>query len=130
VSNASPEVRPADAQSLCNGSSAKTSSRKLLEHLSGGDPQFQYAEVTQVNGGLNMKRIMLLTVLAFVIEGSAAQVKAADCSVNVSTCIGGNQGKPNVVAKCQAAKTGTFIGPFSGQTYQGTNRCGRWGCET
>ena len=83
-----------------------------------------------------MKKITLLTLLAFtVIGGSAAQVKAADCSVNVSTCTGSNQGRPNAVAKCQAAgqrcaKTGIFVGPFSGQIYQGTNRCGRWGCGT
>jgi hypothetical protein len=83
-----------------------------------------------------MKRILLLALLAFsAIGGSAAQVKAADCSVNVSACIGGNQSKPNAVAKCQAAgqscaKTGVFIGPFNGQSYQGTNKCGRWGCGT
>jgi hypothetical protein len=80
-----------------------------------------------------MKRMMLLTLLAFaVIAGSAAQVKAVDCSSNVNACISGNQGKPNAVAKCQAAgqrcaKSGTFVGPFSGQTYQG-GKCGRWGC--
>ena len=84
-----------------------------------------------------MKRIMLLTLLAFaVIGGSAAQVKAADCSINVNACISGNQGKPNAVAKCQAAgqrcaKSGVFVGPFTGQTYQAaTKKCGRWGCGT
>jgi hypothetical protein len=82
-----------------------------------------------------MKRLVLLTLLAFaVIAGSAAQVKAVDCSSNVNACISGNQGKPNAVAKCQAAgqrcaKTGTFVGPFSGQTFQG-GKCGRWGCGT
>ena len=82
-----------------------------------------------------MKRIILLTVLAFsVLAGSAAQVKAVDCSSNVNACISGNQGKPNAVAKCQAAgqrcaKSGVYVGPFSGQTYQaGSKRCGRWGC--
>jgi hypothetical protein len=80
-----------------------------------------------------IKRIMLLTLLAFaVIGGSAAQVKAADCSVNVNACISGNQDKPNAVAKCQAAaqrcaKTGVYVGPFNGQTYQ-AGKCGRWGC--
>jgi hypothetical protein len=69
-----------------------------------------------------MKRMMLLTLLAFaVIAGSAAQVKAVDCSSNVNDCI-----RPNAVAKCQAAgqrcaKSGTFVGPFSGQTYQAAN---------
>jgi hypothetical protein len=65
-----------------------------------------------------MKRIMLLTLPAFaVIGGSAAQVKAADCSVNVNACISGNQDKPNAVAKCQAAgqrcaKTGCLCWPL------------------
>jgi len=83
-----------------------------------------------------MKRIMLLTLLAFaVIGGPATQVKAADCSTNVRVCIGGNQDKPNAAAKCQAAgqrctKTGVFIGPFTGRSYQGSGRCGRWGCGT
>jgi hypothetical protein len=82
-----------------------------------------------------MKRIMLLTLLTFaVIGGSAAQVRAADCGINVNACISGNQGKPNAVAKCQAAgqrcaRTGVYIGPFDGQSYQ-ANKCGRWGCGT
>jgi hypothetical protein len=82
-----------------------------------------------------MKRMMLFTLLAFaVIGGSAARVNAADCSINVNACISGNQGKPNAVAKCQAAgqrcaKTGVYVGPFNGQTYQG-GKCGRWGCGT
>jgi hypothetical protein len=82
-----------------------------------------------------MKRIMLLTLLAFaVIGGSAAHVKAADCSANVSACIAGNPDRPNAAAKCQAAgqrcaKSGVYVGSFSGQTYQaGSKRCGRWGC--
>lgn len=84
-----------------------------------------------------MKRTMFLTLLAFaVIGGSAVQVKAADCNGNVSACINGNAGKPNAVAKCQAAgqrcaKSGVFVGPFTGQTYQAaTKKCGRWGCGT
>jgi hypothetical protein len=83
-----------------------------------------------------MKRITLFTLLAFaLIGGSAVQVKAADCSSNVRVCISDNQGKPNAVAKCQAAgqscaKSGVFVGPFTGRTYQGTNKCGRWGCGT
>ena len=81
-----------------------------------------------------MKRIMLLTMLAFAVTGGSAQVKAADCSANVSACIAGNPDKPNAAAKCQAAgqrcaKSGVYVGPFSGQTYQaGSKRCGRWGC--
>jgi hypothetical protein len=83
-----------------------------------------------------MKRLVLLTLLAFVIGGSAAQVKAADCRANVSTCISRNQGKPNAAEKCQAAgqscaSTGVFVGPFTGKTYQvGAKKCGRWGCGT
>jgi hypothetical protein len=63
-----------------------------------------------------MKRIALLALVTFaVFGGSAAQVRAADCSINTNACISGNQGKPNAVAKCQAAgqrcaKTGTFVG--------------------
>ena len=80
-----------------------------------------------------MKRTMLLTLLAFAVIGGSP-VKASDCSINVNACISGNQGKPNAVAKCQAAgqscaKTGTFVGPFNGQSYQG-GKCGRWGCGT
>ena len=67
-----------------------------------------------------MKRLVLLTVAFAAIGGSAAQVKAADCNGNVSACINGNAGKPNAVAKCQAAgqrcaKSGVFVGPFTGQ---------------
>lgn len=67
---------------------------------------------------------MLLTLLAFaVIGGSAAQVKAADCSANVSACIDANKNKSNAVAKCQAAgqrcaKTGIYVGPFGGMSYE------------
>jgi hypothetical protein len=81
-----------------------------------------------------MKRIVSLALLAFAIfAGSAPRALAVDCSINVNACISGNQGKPNVVAKCQAAgqrcaKSGTFVGPFSGQTFQGGS-CGRWGCR-
>jgi hypothetical protein len=80
-----------------------------------------------------MKRITLLTLLAFgLICATAAQVRATDCSINVNACISGNQ--PNAVAKCQAAgqrcaKSGTYVGPFDGQSYQG-GKCGRWGCGT
>jgi hypothetical protein len=82
-----------------------------------------------------MPRAILLALVTFaVVGGSAVQVKAADCSANVSTCISSNQGKPNAAAKCQAAgqrcaKTGTYVGPFDGQTYQGAGACGRWGCK-
>jgi hypothetical protein len=83
-----------------------------------------------------MNRLVLL-ILAFAVIGtSPAPVKAADCSVNVSTCISLNQGKPNAAAKCQTAgqrcaKSGVFVGPFSGQTYEvGSKKCGRWGCGT
>jgi hypothetical protein len=81
-----------------------------------------------------MKRILLLTMLVSdVIGGSAAQVKAADCSANVSACIDANQSKPNAVAKCQAAgqrcaKTGIYVGPFSGVSYE-VKKCLRFGCD-
>jgi hypothetical protein len=59
--------------------------------------------------------------------------RAADCSANVSACIDANKGKPNVVAKCQAAgqrcaKTGIYVGPFSGVSYE-VHKCLRWGCD-
>ncbi len=75
----------------------------------------------------------LVASIAFSITLSSP-ARAADCSINVNACISGNQGKPNAVAKCQAAgqrcaKTGVYVGPFNGQTYQG-GKCGRWGCGT
>jgi hypothetical protein len=79
-----------------------------------------------------MKKIMLFTLVAFAVIGvSAAQVRAADCSANVSACIDANRNKPNAVAKCQAAgqrcaKTGTYVGPFSGVSY--LRKCWRTGC--
>jgi hypothetical protein len=77
------------------------------------------------------KSACVVPVIAFSIAlGAPAQ--AYNCNANVSACIDGNKGKPNVVAKCQAAgqrceKTGTYVGPFSGQSYQ--SGCGRWGCN-
>jgi hypothetical protein len=75
----------------------------------------------------------LVATVAFSIALNLS-ARAADCSINISACISGNQGKPNAVAKCQAAgqrctKSGTFVGPFNGQSYQG-GKCGRWGCGT
>ena len=63
-----------------------------------------------------------VTLANRVIACSSA-ARAADCGANVGTCISANQGKPNAAAKCQAAgqtcaKTGVFVGPFSGQSYQ------------
>jgi hypothetical protein len=75
----------------------------------------------------------IVTTVAFSIALSSP-ARAGDCSINVNACISGNQGNPNAVAKCQAAghrcaKTGVYVGPFNGQTYQG-GKCGRWGCGT
>ena len=62
-----------------------------------------------------------------------SQARAADCSPNVSACIDANKGKPNVVAKCQAAgqrsaKTGIYVGPFSSVSYE-VHKCLRFGCD-
>jgi hypothetical protein len=75
----------------------------------------------------------VLATIAISIALNYLPARAADCSANVNACIDGNQGKPNAAAKCQAAgrscaKTGVYVGPFSGQSYQVTNKCGRWGC--
>jgi hypothetical protein len=80
-----------------------------------------------------MKRLVLLALAFAVIGGSTAQVKAADCSTNVSACIDANKNRPNAVAKCQAAgqrcaKTGTYVGPFSGVSYE-VHKCLRFGCD-
>ena len=79
------------------------------------------------------KMIFAALVIAFSIALGSPE-HAFDCSANVSACIDLNKGKPDTVARCQAAgqscaKTGTFVGPFSGRTYEvGRGRCGRWGC--
>jgi len=79
-----------------------------------------------------------MTFATIVIAFSVAlgpRAHAADCSANVRTCINLSKDKPDAVARCQAAgqscaKTGTFVGPYSGQTYAvgGRTKCGRWGC--
>jgi hypothetical protein len=82
-----------------------------------------------------MKSTRLLGLLAFaIIVSSVPQALAADRSINTNACMSGNQGQPNAVAKCQAAgqrsaKTGVYVGPFDGQTYQGGN-CGRYGSKS
>jgi hypothetical protein len=73
----------------------------------------------------------MVTTIAFSIA-FGLPARAADCSANVSACISANKGKPNVVAKCQAAgqtcaNTGVYVGPFSGKSYQ-VNNCLRIGC--
>jgi hypothetical protein len=78
------------------------------------------------------KSAWIAVAIAFSIAFSLP-ARAADCSANVSTCISNNQGKPNAVAKCQAAgqrcaKTGVYVGPFSGQSYPVT-KCLRFGCD-
>ena len=79
--------------------------------------------------------IFAISVAAVVALTRTSPARAADCSANVSACIDLSKGKPNAVARCQAAgqscaKTGTFVGPFSGRSYDvGRGRCGRWGCN-
>ena len=77
-------------------------------------------------------RTLVFGAIAFSIAvGSPA--RAVDCSANVSACIDANKSKPNAVAKCQAAgqrcaKTGIYLGPFSGVTYE-VHKCLRFGCD-
>ena len=54
---------------------------------------------------------------------------AADCGGYVSVCLRTNQGKPDSAAKCKAAgescaRSGVFVGPFNGQSYQVGNEKG------
>jgi hypothetical protein len=74
---------------------------------------------------------MVATIAFLIALGSTA--RAADCSANVSACIDANKTKPNAAAKCQAAgqrcaKTGIYVGPFSGVSYE-VHKCLRWGCD-
>jgi hypothetical protein len=77
--------------------------------------------------------VFAVSVAAVVALTSTSPVRAADCSANVNACIDANKNKPNVVAKCQAAgqrcaKTGIYVGPFSGVSYE-VHKCLRWGCD-
>jgi hypothetical protein len=77
----------------------------------------------------SIARSLLLSVFTIATPMIALDYPAlaADCGANVSQCISQNQGKPDALAKCAAAgqkcaKTGVFVGPFNGQTYQ-VQRC-------
>jgi hypothetical protein len=75
--------------------------------------------------------VFLLTAASFAfLMTSNYSVFAADCGGYVSGCIRQNAGKPDAKAKCEAAgqscaKTGTFVGPFSGQSFQ-VRKCGAY----
>jgi hypothetical protein len=75
--------------------------------------------------------VFLLTAVsvAFLMTSNYS-VFAADCGASVSGCITGNAGKPDAQAKCSAAgqtcaKTGVFVSPFSGKSYQ-VRKCGAY----
>ena len=73
---------------------------------------------------------LLTTVSVAFLMTSNSSVFAADCGGYVSQCITQNAGKPDAKAKCSAAgqscaKTGTFVGPFNGQSYQ-VRACGAY----
>jgi hypothetical protein len=79
----------------------------------------------------NLLTAFLLTAasVAFLMTSNYS-VFAADCGAYVSQCIRNNSGKPDAQAKCSAAgqscaKTGTFVGPFNGQSYQ-VRKCGAY----
>ena len=75
--------------------------------------------------------VFLLTAASVaLLMTSNYSVFAADCGAYVSQCITQNAGKPDAKAKCSAAgqscaKTGTFVGPFNGQSYQ-VRACGAY----
>jgi hypothetical protein len=75
-------------------------------------------------------RLIAIVALSIALPSAA---RAVDCSPNVNACIDANKGKPNAVAKCQAAgqrcaKTGIYVGPFSGVSYE-VHKCLRFGCD-
>ena len=54
---------------------------------------------------------------------------AADCGGYISGCIRNNANKPDSMAKCKAAgescaRSGVFVGPYNGQSYQVGNAKG------
>ena len=77
--------------------------------------------------------VFAVSVVAIVAIAGTLPARAADCSADVSACIDANKNKPNAVAKCQTAgqrcaKTGIYVGPFSGVSYE-VHKCLRWGCD-
>jgi hypothetical protein len=79
----------------------------------------------------NLLTAFLLTAasVAFLMTSNYSAF-AADCGFYVSGCIRQSAGKPDAIAKCSAAgqscaQTGTFVGPFTGQTWQ-VRKCGAY----
>jgi hypothetical protein len=76
-------------------------------------------------------KVFLLAAASFTfLMSSNYSVFAADCGGYVSQCITQNAGKSDAKVKCSAAgqscaKTGTFVGPFNGQSYQ-VRACGAY----
>jgi len=78
--------------------------------------------------GLVATLLVAVMPIAFSIAFSLPAL-AADCGGYVSACIRNNQDKPDSGAKCKAAgescaRSGVFVGPFNGQSYQVGNAKG------
>ena len=78
-------------------------------------------------------RLVTTFLVAVVPMAFGLPALAADCGGYVSACIRNNANKPNNVEKCSSAgescsRSGVFVGPFNGQSYQvGTaNGCSRY----
>jgi hypothetical protein len=73
-----------------------------------------------------MRKIVLAIVLLSVTSSAHAQINRANyrtCSNVVPVCINDNTSKSDAPARCRAAgaecmKTGIFVGPYTGQTFQ------------
>lgn len=79
----------------------------------------------------SLLKAFLITALsvAFLMTSNYS-VFAADCGAAVSGCITANAGKPDAPGKCSAAgqtcaKTGVFVSPFTGKSYQ-IRKCGAY----
>ncbi len=75
-----------------------------------------------------MRKIVLAIVLLSIASSAHAQVgrnraNYRTCSNVVPVCINNNTSKPDAPARCRTAgaecmKTGIFVGPYTGQTFQ------------
>jgi hypothetical protein len=73
---------------------------------------------------------LILTALACgtIVAASTTPLLAYDCGRYVSGCLSSNGSKPDAKAKCSAAgaacgKSGTFVGPYTGQSFRVDQRC-------
>jgi hypothetical protein len=68
------------------------------------------------------------TVSVALLIALTSPMYAADCGAYVSQCL--RSGKPDAQTKCAAAgqncaKTGVWVGPYTGQSYQ-VRKCGAY----